>query len=287
MDFLNTLDGVLTSLIYLVASLVLFLIGRFVFKLVNKNIQMNHELVEKDNLAFAFTNVGYFVGLLIAIWSLYVGEDLGHILDNLLDIFILGLLSILLLNVSAFLTDKVVLPQFSMRKEIVDDQNVGAGLIEAAVYIANGLVIHGVLIENPDGYLEILLLWVVAQVAFLLVSKVYNLITPFNAHDEIEKDNVAVGVAYAGAILAVANLIRMGVEQEAENWIQVAENLGLGTGIGLLMLPLARLLADKVLLPGRNLTDELVNQEKPNVGAGVIEAFGYVGGSILICLSFA
>jgi hypothetical protein len=43
-----------------------------------------------------------------------------------------------------------------------------------------------------------------------------------------------------------------------------------------------RLVTDKILLPGERLTDEIVNQEKPNVGAALVEAFAYIGGSVLI-----
>jgi len=287
MNILATVDGVLTALIYLLASFVLFFIGRYVYKLINKKIDIDHELVEKDNLAFAFANVGYYVGLLIAIWSLYVGEDLGHLLGNLLNIFLFGLLSIVLLNASVFITDKLVLRKFDLRKEIIDDQNVGTGVIEGAICVANGLIIHGVMAENPDNYLGIIGLWALAQVFLLLVTWVYNLITPYDIHEHIEKDNVAVGIGYAGAMVAIANLIRHGAQLDADTWLEVLENLGTETGIGLIMLPLARLLTDKILLPGRKLTDEIVNQEKPNIGAGVMEAFGYIGGSILICMSFA
>ena len=66
---LSILDGILTSLIYLLASFALFFIGRLIYKLVNKSIDVDHELVEKDNLAFAFANVGYYIGFLIAILS--------------------------------------------------------------------------------------------------------------------------------------------------------------------------------------------------------------------------
>ncbi|MBL4752560.1 MAG: DUF350 domain-containing protein [Flavobacteriales bacterium] len=287
MNILATVDGVLTALIYLIASFVLFFIGRYVYKLVNKKIDIDHELVEKDNLAFAFANVGYYIGLLIAIWSLYVGEDLGHILGNLINIFIFGLLSIVLLNASVFITDKLVLRKFDLRKEIVEDQNVGTGVIEGAICVANGLIIHGVMAENPDNYFGIIGLWALSQVFLLLVTWVYNFITPYDIHEHIEKDNVAAGIGYAGAMVAIANLIRHGAQLDADTWLEVVENLGTETGIGLIMLPLARLLTDKILLPGRKLTDEIVNQEKPNVGAGVMEAFGYVGGSILICMSFA
>ncbi|MBL4652008.1 MAG: DUF350 domain-containing protein [Flavobacteriales bacterium] len=287
MDILATLDGVLTALIYLLASFALFFIGKYFYKLVNKKIDIDHELVEKDNLAFAFANVGYYIGLLIAIASLYEGDDIGHIVDNLIEIMTFGLLAIVLLNVSIFITDKFILRKFDLRKEIIEDQNVGTGVIEGAICVANGLIIHGVMAENPDNYLGIIGLWGVSQVFLLLVSIVYNWITPYDIHEHIEKDNVAVGVGYAGAMVAIAILIRHGAQIDAESWIQVVENLGMETGIGLLMLPLARVLTDKILLPGRKLTDEIVNQEKPNVGAGVIEAFGYVGGAMLICMSFS
>lgn len=287
MNILTTVDGILTSLIYLLASFALFFIGKLLYKIINKNINVDHELVEKDNLAFALANVGYYTGLLIAIWSLFVGDDFGHIVDNLINIFIYGLLSIVLLNLSVFITDKFILRSFDLKKEITEDQNVGTGVIEGAICIANGLIIHGVMAENPDHIVHILLLWLIAQLVLLLVAFVYNKITSYDIHKEIEKNNVAAGVGYAGAMIAIANLVRYGAQMEAHSWLEVIENMGLETGIGLVMLPIARTLTDKVLLPGRKLTDEIVNQEVPNVGAATIEAFGYIGGSILICMSFA
>jgi len=74
---------------------------------------------------------------------------------------------------------------------------------------------------------------------------------------------------------------------ESNTWIEVGEILILETGIGLLILPVVRFVTDKILLPGQNLTDEIVNQEKPNIGAAIIEAFAYIGGSALIIWSFS
>lgn len=51
-------------------------------------------------------------------------------------------------------------------------------------------------------------------------------------------------------------------------------------GLGLVLLPVARLATDKLLLAGGSLTRELVGQEVPNVGAGVLE------GAIYVCISF-
>ncbi|KAA1248025.1 DUF350 domain-containing protein [Aquimarina sp. RZ0] len=285
-NFLETLDNLITALIYLVISFALFFIGKKIYQLFHRDINMDQELVEKDNLAFSFANVGYYIGLVIIISAVYSGEGIGHIVDDLIEVGIYGLLSIILLNVSILISDKLVLRKFSIKKEIVEDQNVGVGILEGAICIANSLVIYGVIVENHDNFLEILILWVISQFVLALVSVVYNKITSYDIHEHIKNDNVAVGIGFSGAIIAVANLIRFGAQMEADSWIIVGENLLLETGIGLLLLPLARFLTDKILLPKRNLTDEIINQEKPNNGAAIIEAFSYIGGSILICLSF-
>jgi len=284
----QTVDELLVSMLYLILGFALFYVGKFVFQRANKGIDVNYELVEKDNLAFALTNVGYYIGLLLAIGGAMSNELFGtHIWHNLLDVWIMGMLAIILLNVSAIINDKLILRKFSTRKEIIDDQNSGTGVIEAANYIATGLILNGVLRENSDAYYEIVILFVIAQVAMILVSLVYNAITPYDVHEHIEKDNVAVGIGFAGAMIAIANLIAYGVSLESNTWIEVGEILTLETGIGLLILPIVRFVTDKILLPGQNLTDEIVNQEKPNIGAAIIEAFAYIGGSALIIWSFS
>ncbi len=284
----QTVDNLLVSLLYLVLGFALFYIGKLVFQIANKGIDVNHELVEKDNLAFALTNVGYYIGLLLAIGAAMSNELFGtHIWANIIDVAIMGGLAIVLLNISAIINDKFILRKFSSRKEIIEDQNAGTGIIEAANYIATGLILNGVLRDNSEAYYEVIILFVIAQVAMVLVSLVYNAITPYDVHEHIEKDNVAVGIGVAGAMIAIANLIAYGVSLESNTWIEAGEILVLETGVGLLILPVVRLITDKILLPGQNLTDEIINQEHPNIGAAIIEAFAYIGGSAMIIWAFS
>ena len=287
-NILETIDNLIVAVIYLVVSFTLFFIGKIIYQLIHRSINVDDELVEKDNLAFSFANVGYYIGLVLVILGVYASSDgISHITEDLIDVAIYGLLSIILLNLSVIISDKLILRKFSLKKEIIEDQNAGAGIIEGSFCVANGLILYGVMAGNEDSFLEIMILWAIAQVVFMLVGFVYNLITPYDVLKHIEKDNVAVGVGFSGAVIAIANLVRYGIQMEADNWILVGENLLLETGIGLLMLPIVRFLTDKILLPKRKLTDEIVNQEKPNVGAAVIEAFAYIGGSLLICASFS
>lgn len=273
------------AIVYIALAFVFFLIGKIVYQAAHRAINVKEELVKKDNLAFALSHVGYFTGLLIAIGSAIVGPSQG-LVNDIIVISVYGGLAIILLNLSVIITDKLLLRKFSVRKEIIEDQNAGTGVIEGAVSVASGLIIFGAVTGEStslgSGIVSAIVFWLLGQVALLLTGWVYNLITPYDIHEHVEKDNVAVGIGFAGALIAMANLIKFGIMGEFESWGETLSEAGLEVIAGLLLLPVMRYLTDKILLPGENLTDELINQEHPNIGAAIIEAFAYIGGSILI-----
>lgn len=279
------LNWLLTFAIYLSASLIMLAIGRLAFKLFNRSVHVRNELLEKDNLAFAFLYVGYYLGIIFSVGSAIVGPSHG-ILNDLAAIGAYGLLAIILLNLSRWVTDKALLRHFSVRKEVLTDRNAGTGIIEGANYVAAGLIIYGSVTGESDnmlfGFYTAIAYWLLGQIILLIAGFIYQKSTKYNIHEHIEKDNVAVALGFAGALVAIANLIRHGLMGEFDNWIDTLIEVGFEAGIGLISIPVVRLVVDRILLPGRSLTDELINQEKPNDGAGLIEATAYVGGSVII-----
>ncbi len=282
---ISIVDGILATLIYILASFVLFLIGKYVYQIFHPKVKVGWELVENDNLAFAIAHVGYFVGLLLAIGSAVMGESDG-LVNDLIDIGVYGLLSVVLLNLSLIVNDKLILSSFDIKKEILEDRNVGTGVIEAANAIATGLIVLGAI--HGEGFgaggpiITAIIYWLIGMVILFITAKVYNWITPYDIHEHIEKDNVAVGVGYAGAVIGIANLIRNALMHDFESWYITLEDLAFNITVGFIFLPIARYMTDKILLPGQKLTDEIINQEHPNVGAALVEAFAYIGGSMLI-----
>lgn len=277
MDILS----IVNILTYLASAFVLFAIGKLIFRLFHPGLRIYHELLEKDNLAFSLSLIGYYIAIVIVIGGVIIGPSRGMLLD-LIDIFTYGIMSIVLLNVSSRINDSLILNKFKVRKEIIDDQNPGTGVVEMALYIGTGLIIYGSVVGEGGGYHTALIFWAVAQVILWLAAKVYNLITPYDIHEHIEADNTAVGIGYAGAIIAISYLIMVGIEADFESWSSHFLTIGIDTGLGFILLPVMRIITDKLLLPGQNLTDEIVNQEKPNIGAAMIEAFAYISGAILI-----
>jgi len=275
------LDLLLTGAIYLVAVFVLFFVGKVVYDLLHPRYKLKHELFENDNFALALAVVGYYLGLVFALGGVLTGESAGLVQD-LVGIATFGLLAIVLLNVSAFLNDKVILSRFDNVKEIIDDRNAGTGVIEAGNHVANGLIVAGAIGGEGGGILHTLAFWGLGQVALIVVSWVYVKLSAFDVYAEVERDNVAVGVAFSGLLVAVGNLVREAISGDFTGWREDLIGFAVFLGVGIVVLPLVRIVTDKVLIPGVKLNDELVAQEKPNVGAGAIEAFSYVAASMLV-----
>ena len=275
------LDHILSSLIYLAACFVVFVAGHLVFILFRRSYNIQDELVEKDNAAFALVLCGYYLGLTFSIGGVIAGPSAGMESD-LIDILVYGPLAILLLNLSALINDRFILSEFDIRKEILQDQNCGTGVVEFAVFVATGLNIFGALYGQGGSVFTAIAFWALGQTVLVLIGKYYNLITQYNIHEQIEKDNVAVGIGFAGALIGIGNLLRAASAEHFISWEANLITFGLYMVVGLILLPVARVLTDRILLPGRSLADELVNQVKPNQGAAFLEASSYIGASFLI-----
>jgi uncharacterized membrane protein YjfL (UPF0719 family) len=269
------------GLIYLIACFILFFIGKLFFQLLNRRIQVNVELVKKDNVAFAISMVGYYFGLVLTIGGALEGPSHGLVLD-LFYLFAYGFLGIVLMNLAIWINDKLILYRFNDEDEIIRDQNAGMGAIQFANYTSTGLIIMGAISGEGGGLVTALAFWALGQLVMVIAGLVYAWILPYDVHAEIERDNVPAGVGFAGALLAVGNITRIACSGDFISWADNLTKFFYVVVLGLLILPLIRFLTDKVLLPGEKLTDEIVHQERPNLGAALMEAFSYIGASFLI-----
>ena len=272
-----------TGFIYLAVVLGLLVLGKWLYDALHRRFVLQTELVEKDNLAVAVTVSGYYLGLVIVLGAVVSGPASFSIVDDVIGLVIFGGLGIVLLNLSAWVNDTVVFSKFNNEKEIVEDRNTGMGAVEAGNYVAVGLITAGAM-SGEGGLVPGLVYWVAGLAALVVAGLLYDKITSYDLHDEIEKDNAAVGVAFAGVLIGFGNIIRLAGDGDFVSWNESLTQFGYYAVAGLILLPLVRLFADKVLLPGASLSDELVKAQ-PNLGAGLLEAVSYLAASMLIGLT--
>lgn len=278
-----SVDQIVAGFVYLAVILVLLAVGKWVYDALHRRFVLRVELLEKDNLALAVTVAGYYLGLVIVLGGVVSGPASVSLLDDVIGLVIFGGLAIVLLNLSAWVNDRLVFSRFDNEREIVEDGNVGVGILEGANYVAVGLITAGAL-SGEGGMASALVFWVTGLAALVVAGVLYDRITSYDLHDQIEGGNVAVAVAFAGVLVGFGNVIRLAGEGDFVSWNESLTEFGYYLVVGLVLLPLVRLFADKVLLPGARLADELV-KERPNLGAGVIEGVTYLAASMLIGLT--
>ncbi len=278
-----SVDQIVAGFVYLAVILVLLAVGKWVYDALHRRFVLRVELLEKDNLALAVTVAGYYLGLVVVLGGVVSGPASVSLVDDVIGLVIFGGLAIVLLNLSAWVNDRLVFSRFDNEREIVEDGNVGVGILEGANYVAVGLITAGAL-SGEGGMASALVFWVTGLAALVVAGVLYDRITSYDLHDQIEGGNVAVAVAFAGVLVGFGNVIRLAGEGDFVSWNESLSEFGYYLVVGLVLLPLVRLFADKVLLPGARLADELV-KERPNLGAGVIEGVTYLAASMLIGLT--
>ena len=287
LNFLTAPNGIFATVVYMFLSLFFLILGRWTYRLVHPDVNVNDELVEKDNFAFAIANVGYLSGVLIALGGALTGQSSDNLLADVLDFSLYACLSIVLLNLSILINDRFILRGINLKRELTQNQNIGVGVLDASVSIATGLIIYGAvsgdsLHDAVNGSLSTIVFWLIGMMLFVLSAFVYNLILKFDLLEELKRKNLAVAIAYSGVIISIANLVRSGTQGDFISWESSGYSILYNSVIALVALPFVRVLADKLLLPGQKLTDELVHQKVPNIGAGLVEAFAYIACSILL-----
>ena len=240
---------------------------------------VDDELTQKDNLALAVSMGGYFMATTIVFLGALLGPSSG-ILQDLLLVGGYSLLGILLLNLSRLINDKCVLYKFSNVKEIITDRNAGTGAVQFGSFVASGLIVAGAINGEGGGLVTALVFFALGQLALILFAVIYNRFTPFDIHAEIEKDNVAAGVGFGGALVALGCILMRGVSGNFVSWSYNLQNFAWSVVLVFVLLPVVRFIFDKLIIPKADLNKEI--QQDRNVGAGFLEALVMIGFAVVL-----
>ena len=126
--------------VYLLEAFVLLVLAKWAYTGLYRRVCLREELFDKGNVALAVSTAGYLFGITIALGGVLAGPSAGWQAD-LQGIGLYGVMTIAMMLVASWLCEKVLLPSFNNTKEVVEDQNLGTGFVEAGVHIANGLIL--------------------------------------------------------------------------------------------------------------------------------------------------
>jgi uncharacterized membrane protein YjfL (UPF0719 family) len=271
----------LETLFYLGLGLALCRVGKLFWARLHPRVAVDRELTGKDNFAFAVVLGCYYFGLLIALGAAIGGPSLGSFAGDVLAAALWGLGAIALLNLGAGVVQRFIFSGPTPFSEIVSGGNVSMGVLLGGNYVANGLLLSGA-ISATETPAQALLFWGYGLMWLLLSSRALSLLLRYELAPQIRRDNRAVALSSAGALIGIGNVLRLAL---AGPDMGISSALAAVTGYslaGIAALLLVREICDRLLLPGVTVREEILAQNKPNTGVGLVVGLFYAGASILV-----
>jgi uncharacterized membrane protein YjfL (UPF0719 family) len=230
----------------------------------------DHELSESDNPAFGLSFFGFLIGIAIATLSGVTRTEMPYY-TNIAMMLAHGGFAIVALIVAWIVNDKCVLYRISNAKAIFGGRNIAVGMVESGSYVASALVLAGS--WSSGGWGSVILWFVIGQALFVIVTMLYQWITPYDIHAEIEAGNMACAIGFSGFLIATGILIGKAVSGPSNQLGADLRDASLYLILGIVMLVLIRLAIGRVFLRTSRLNQEIATDRNPN--AGLAEAVIY------------
>ncbi len=296
---IETLSALPRDAAYVGMILLLLIVARYVKDLMTP-FSIREEMTIRDNAAVGLSMAGYYAAvILICTGPLYtappelllspaVPDPTGAaaagaaviLADVPLWLDVLrtagyAVLGIILLNIARVLVDRLLLRDFSTVKEIVRDRNAGTGAVEMGAYIASGLVIAGALQGQGGGVHTVVAFFALGQLGLVIYGMIYRVLCRYDLHREIERDNVAAGVAFGLNLVAMGLITMKAASGDFFGWGEHVLKFATIYAVGVVFLLIVRLIIDYALLPGVKLQREIV--EDRNLNAAWVEGVVLAG----------
>ncbi len=265
----------LPNLLLVVLILILMWIGTKFFDLFT-SYSLDYQLVKADNKAIAIAFVGYLAGVATVLEGVLEGNSNATLFRELLDVCIWGIIGILMLNLAGRINDRLILRYFDNKKELLEKHNVGVGVVVAGSYIGSAMIIRSIIVgESPDWIDHLLLRWtydigltvfyfIVAQFFFFLFSLLYQKITKYDFHKEIQEGNIAAGISLGFNLTAIGILLAIPLRVSSSLILFIAWFV-----VGSSVMAFFRFVMDRLIIPLEKL-DEEIHQDR-NWGVAFLE----------------
>ena len=278
------MNPIFTSLVYLIVSCSMLIFSKWLFMRFAKYNM--YEEIKKGNVTGIIPYLGFLLGVCAIQIGAFVGPSNTLFRYEILSYIMYSLMGSFLMIFSGYVVEKAILHKFSNVDEIVRDRNIGTAAVHFGMYLASGLIISACVTGETIvahgrcyGVISTLIYYVMGMIFLILFAKLYDMLTPYSLLGEIEADNVAVGVAFGGNLIAIGLILMRATIGDIGTWQQGLILYFIDLSAIILLLPSVRFLLDRLIVKEINITKEIKHN---NVAAGLGEAFVLIAFALLI-----
>lgn len=278
------MNPIFTSLVYLIVSCSMLIFSKWLFMRFAKYNM--YEEIKKGNVTGIIPYLGFLLGVCAIQIGAFVGPSNTLFRYEILSYIMYSLIGSFLMIFSGYVVEKAILHKFSNVDEIVRDRNIGTAAVHFGMYLASGLIISACVTGETIvahgrcyGVISTLIYYVMGMIFLILFAKLYDKLTPYSLLGEIEADNVAVGVAFGGNLIAIGLILMRATIGDIGTWQQGLILYFIDLSAIILLLPSVRFLLDRLIVKEINITKEIKHN---NVAAGLGEAIVLIAFALLI-----
>lgn len=270
-------------LIYLAidVTIAIILLGAMRFLLgLTSQVNSTDELAHKDNFAFGVSVAGSILALGIVLTGAITGENAPSYMMEVIGMLSYGIYGLVLIKVGRVIQDKVALQHLN-KAELIKEQNLSIGIIDAAGAIATAIIIRAVLLWvnglEIATFIAITSGFIVAQAVLVLVTRIRERNYAKNNQEDclqeaLSEGQVALAIRYSGQVISTALAVTAASHFLVYSPDTLIMNLVGWLVFGIIMTLLVALLtslAKRIVLWGINLVEEVDQQH--NIGVASIE----------------
>lgn len=267
------------------AVIVLLVIARLVYRLILGQ-SMTETLIQADNKAAAVALSGFLLGVINVIIPVLTGPSHSFWAD-VMGTAAYGIGGILAMTATGIFFEISV--HANLREQIVAG-NLACGIISASIHLASSQIVAGALSGDGGSIVPTLVFWAAGVAALIVFAQIFRQLTPYNDNETIREGNVAAALGSGGLILAIGMMVGYAVSGSFVDYATSFRSFGLVLLLVFVLYPVRQIIVQMLLLGGgfsfrHGRLDQEIEQDR-NVGAGLLEAVGYLATALIVTRLF-
>lgn len=270
------------------AVIVLLIIARAVYRLILGQ-SMSDALINQDNRAAAVALGGFLLGVINVVIPILSGPS-HEFWADVRGTLGYGVAGILAMAVTSLIFDQYSRATGLAKREQIARGNLAAGIIGGAVHLAASQIVAGALTGDGGAVVTTVVFWLAGVAALVVITHIFRLLTGYDDSHLISEGNVAAALGMAGLIIGIGMMIGYAVSGTFVGYAASFRSFGLFLLAVLVFYPVRQIVVQMLILGGgfslrHGRLDREIEEDK-NVGAGLLEAVGYVATAMVITRIF-
>jgi len=225
-----------------------------------------NEIFFRDNAALGIRFALYTIAVVYALLGIF---DRAQGESAVAAFSLHALLAALLIHLSRYLNDWLILYDFDNNREVVQEKNIAVAVVEGATYLASAYVVGGAFYDWESG-LWLAIVWFLIGQSLLIVLGLLYRVFERGAAKALDDRNTAVGISLGGFLLSSGIACGAVISGPSQGWQRDLLLVAAYIAAWVVLMVAAHVLSDLLLFRSSRLRDEVVEQR--NIAAALFKA---------------